>query len=269
MRNDELNKWCPQCQQYLPRDKFYRNAAQSDGLAPYCKKCWSEVCSKRHTRLRAGLPDKRRAQMDLVRHDYFHRIDRPVQAYVLGLLASDGNVASDRPRIQFSVHEEDRILTEIVRDELAPGSPIIMPPCRTYRLAKVHFTSPRMYAELAKLGIIPRKSHTLTWPEMLPGDFINSYLLGVFDGDGWITIDKRKPMLYHIIGIISASPSFLQRAAQEIAAAIDVPLARLSAVNQRAFTIRYGGKSAILMSEWLHRDLSGLARKRIPTQHRL
>ena len=124
-------------------------------------------------------------------------------------------------------------------------------------------------ADLAKLGIIPRKSHTLTWAEMLPGDFINSYLLGVFDGDGWITIDKRKPMLYHIIGIISASPTFLQRAAQEIAAAIDVPLARLSAVNHRAFTIRYGGKSAILMSEWLHRDLSGLARKRIPTQHRL
>ncbi len=264
MRSDELNKWCPQCQQYLPRDEFYRNAAQFDGLAPYCKKCWSEICSKRHARLREGLSDKRRAQMDLVRHDYFNRIERPIQAYVLGLLASDGNVASDRPRIQFSVHEEDRILTEIVRDELAPGSPIIMPPCRTYRLAKVHFTSPGMYADLAKLGIIPRKSRTLTWPEMLARDFINSYLLGVLDGDGWITIDKRKPILYHTIGIISASPMFLKRAAQEIAAAIDVPLARLSAVNQRAFTIRYGGKSAILISQWLHRDLPGLARKRIP-----
>ncbi len=70
--------------------------------------------------------------------------------------------------------------------------------------------------------------------------------------------------MYHTIGIISASPMFLERAAQEIAAAIDVPLARLSAVNQRAFTIRYGGKSAILISQWLHRDLPGLARKRIP-----
>jgi hypothetical protein len=265
MRNDEMNKWCPGCQQYLARNLFYRNAAQFDGLAPYCKKCWSEICSKRHARLREGLPDKRRAQMDLVHHDYFKCIERPIQAYVLGLLASDGNVASDRPRIQFSVHEEDRILTEIVRDELAPGSPILMQKSRDrdYEMAKVHFTSPRMYRDLAKLGIIPRKSHTLSWPEMLPRDFINSYLLGVFDGDGWITIDKRKPILYHTLGIISASPTFLERAAQEIAATIDVPLARLSAVNQRAFTIRYGGKSAILMSEWLHRDLPGLARKRI------
>ena len=261
-----MDKWCPKCQQYLSRDEFYHNAAQSDGLAPYCKKCWSETCRKRHAHLREGLPDKRRAQMDLVRHDYFNRIERPIQAYVLGLLASDGNVASNRPRIQFSVHEEDRILTEIVRDELAPGSPIIMPPCRTYRLAKVHFTSPRMHIDLARLGIVPRKSHILIWPETLPVDIINSYLLGVFDGDGWITIDKRKSMLYYTLGIISASPTFLERAAQEIAAAIDVPLARLSTVNQRAYTIRFGGKSAKLMSEWLHRDISGLARKKIPPQ---
>ncbi len=264
MRNDEMNKWCPGCQQYLSRNLFYHNAAQSDGLAPYCKKCWSEICSKRHARLREGLPDKRRAQMDLVRHDYFHHIEHSIQAYVLGLLASDGNVYSDRPRIQFSVHEEDRVLTEIVRDELAPGSPIMMPPCRTYRLAKVCFTSPMMYTDLAALGVVPRKSLTLTWPDLLPRAFVNSYLLGVFDGDGWITIDKRKPTPYYTLGIISASSAFLERAAQEIKAAIDVPLARLSAINQRAFTIRYGGRSAVLFSNWLHRDIPGLVRKRIP-----
>src|SRR5260221_9222000 len=48
MRNDEMNKWCPRCQQYLPRDEFYRNAAQSDGLAPYCKVCWREFCRVQH-----------------------------------------------------------------------------------------------------------------------------------------------------------------------------------------------------------------------------
>ena len=96
-------------------------------------------------------------------------------------------------------------------------------------------------------------------------DVNNSYLLGVLDGDGWITIDKRKPTPYYTIGIISASPAFLERAAQEINIAIDVPLARLSIVNQCAFTIRYGGKSAVLVSKWLHHDIAGLTRKRILT----
>jgi len=267
MRNDEMNKWCPRCQQYLPRDEFYRNAAQSDGLAPYCKVCWREFCRVQHARLREGLPDKRRVQMDLVRHDYFSRIEHPIQASVLGLLASDGNVASDRPRIQFTVHEGDRILTEIVRDELAPGSPILVQTQqdRDYKMAKIHFTSPRMYADLDKLGVIPRKSLKLTWPDRLPGDFINSYLLGVFDGDGWITIDQRKRIPHYILGFISGSSPFLDRVAQEITEALDLPLAHLGTVNKgRTFTIRYGGRSAVLISRWLHRDLSGLARKRIP-----
>jgi hypothetical protein len=185
---------------------------------------------------------------------------------VLGLLASDGNVHSDRPRIQFAVHEKDRILTETVRDELAPGSPIMIQihSGRDYKMAKVHFTSPKMYTDLATLGIVPKKSLVLTWPNALPTDFVNSYLLGILDGDGWITIDQRKRAPYYTLGFMSASPSFLERAALEINAAVDVPLARLSPVNKRAFTIRYGGKSAVLMSNWLHRDIPGLTRKRIP-----
>lgn len=263
MRYDEKDKWCPGCQQYLPRGLFYHNASQFDGLAPYCKQCWSEICRTRHARLRAGVPDKRRTQMDLVRHDYFHRIDRPAQAYVLGLLASDGNVNSDRPRIQFAVHEKDRALTEVVRDELAPGSPILMPSCRDYKMAKVHFTSPMMCEDLASFGIVPRKSHTLIWPALLPIVFVNSYLLGILDGDGWITIDRRKHTPYYTIGFVSASSAFLERAAQEISAALDVSAARVDKLNT-AFSLRYGGRTATLISGWLHRDLPGLARKRIP-----
>lgn len=265
MQDDKTNKWCPKCSQYHPRDLFYRNAAQSDGLAPYCQECWRAFCRERHARLRVGLPDKRHAQMDLVRHDYFHCIERPIQAYVLGLLASDGNVASDRPRIQFSVHEEDRVLTETVRDELAPGSPILTPPCRDYKMAKVHFTSPNMCADLATLGVVSRKSHVLAWPTTLPEAFVNSYLLGILDGDGWITVDRRKQAPHYILGFVSASSTFLERIAQEIKAALDVPLAHLGTINKgHAFTIRYGGKSAVLMDAWLHRDIPGLARKRIP-----
>ena len=54
-----MDKWCPRCQQSLPHDEFYRNAAQSDGLAPYCKSCWREFCQTRYARQRE---EKQRAQ---------------------------------------------------------------------------------------------------------------------------------------------------------------------------------------------------------------
>lgn len=209
--------------------------------------------------------------MAAVRHDYFSRITRPIQAYVLGLIASDGNVSASRPRIQFNVHERDRILAECVRDELAPASPILQQrhAGRSGYMAKVHLTSPQLCADLAGFGIIPKKSHVLAWPDALPADFINSYLLGMYDGDGSLTMDRRKREPYYVCGIMSASPLFLERASSAINAATGVPEARLSGVNGRAFSIRYGGKSAHTLDRWLHQDCSGLPRKRIPHDARV
>lgn len=260
-------KWCPRCQQYLAHNLFYRNATQSSGLSPYCKACWKIHNQECNTKRRAGKPDKRLLKMAEVRHDYFHQMEKPMQAYLAGLLASDGCVMSSRPRIQLTVHEKDRALVETLQAELAPGNPIQISPYKDkdYHMVRVCFTSPDMCKDLAELGIIPRKSLVLTWPDALPKELINSYLLGVLDGDGWITPDKRKPTPYYTLGFISASRPFIERIAQEIYTALDVPLVHLGTVNKgKTFTIRYGGKSARLVSEWLHRDLLGLARKRIP-----
>lgn len=189
-----------------------------------------------------------------------------MQAYLAGLLASDGCVTSDRPRIQLMVHEKDRALVETLQAELAPRNPIQVPPykIKDYHMVRVCFTSPAMCKDLAMLGVIPRKSLVLTWPDTLPKELINSYLLGVLDGDGWITLDKRKSTPYYTLGFMSASRPFIERIAQEVYTALDVPLVRPGTVNKSAFTVRYGGKSARLVSKWLHRDLPGLERKRIP-----
>jgi len=169
-----------------------------------------------------------------------------------------------RSRIKLAVLEQDRALVEIMRDELTPAAPILRCSHGTNYLASVQCTSPQLCADLAHLGVVPRKSKILAWPEMLPLEFVNSFLLGIYDGDGWLTADKRKRNPYYIIGIISASIPFINRVAEVISDATGVPLARLSPVNQRAYSIRYGGQRAITVHDWLHADLPGLARKRLP-----
>lgn len=260
-------KWCPRCQQYISRALFYRNAAKLDGLAHYCKPCWIVHNKECHAKRRAGKFDKRRVKMAQVQHDYFHCVEKPMQAYLLGLLASDGCVLSGRPRIQLQILEKDRVLVDVLQQELAPGHPVSVLPYKNkdYNIVRICFTSPTMCSDLAMFGVVPRKSLILVWPEALPSHLINSYLLGVLDGDGWITIDKRKRTPYYTLGFVSASRIFLERIAKEIHAVLDVPLAHLGTFNKGStFRISYGGKSALLVSEWMHRDLPGLARKRIP-----
>src|SRR5690606_24826141 len=32
-------KWCPDCEQHLPREYFHRDSSRADALFPYCKAC--------------------------------------------------------------------------------------------------------------------------------------------------------------------------------------------------------------------------------------
>jgi hypothetical protein len=264
-------KYCPKCQQTLPCSNFYRNKALPSGLAPYCKACWSIHNQEQHAKRRIGMPDKKYALFKRVKHDYFSSVESPIQAYILGLLASDGNVGSKRLRIGFSTKIDDCWLVELLRDEVAPAHKIqIQTYLRPHTLegqltmARVVFTSPQICRDLASFGVVPQKSKTLNWPEKLSPTLYISFLLGVYDGDGWLTVDKRKVVPYYIVGFTSASRAFLEQVAQVISEAAGVPLARISLNGRSAFAIRYGGRYARIVSEWLHAELPGLARKRLP-----
>src|SRR5258708_21367574 len=324
MRSDELNKWCPQCQQYLPRDEFYRNASQSDGLAPYCKPCWREFCRVRHARLHGGMQDKRCGQQreetkrctrcqevkpvsdfyksdqwidglqlyckkcvlayqraaresklvqfpgkyrwkrDLIRHDYFAQIDSPMKVYVLGVLAADGNVLPKHHRITLELSARDADLLETVRDELVPGGAITTRHRHGYEYQVLLFVSRAMVSDLEVLGITAAKSRTITWPERLPLSFAREFILGYFDGDGFITYHERPNGRYPYIGITSGSFNLLASIADVIEQHTGIrPGGPWGKAGTGAYSIRASGKRALVIDEWLHASGLGLKRKRL------
>jgi hypothetical protein len=90
-----------------------------------------------------------------IRHDYFSALDTPLKAYILGLLAADGSVSSDEPRIR-----------------LAPHTPL-----QSKGVAiRIGISSQQLVADLARYRVAPRKSYYLVWPDLLPT------ALGVFVG---------------------------------------------------------------------------------------
>jgi hypothetical protein len=148
---------------------------------------------------------------------------------------------------------------------LAPGSNILFEACNDYHCARVSFTSQLMCADLARYNIVPRKSHTYSWPDALPRELANAFLLGVLDGDGWVVPDKRKSKPYYVLGIISGNPIFPGQIARVVDDVTGISSPQVCRVG-RAWTVRYGGSRAEVVSEWLHRDRPGLARKRLPLQ---
>ena len=120
-----------------------------------------------------------------VNHHYFDNIDSNRKAWILGFLAADGNVASDRNRIKISLSSVDREILENIKLALESERDILDYETNNgFNISELSWSSENHKIQLAKYGIVPNK----TYKEMhLPNFDLDkqlSFILGYFDGDG-------------------------------------------------------------------------------------
>ena len=195
-------------------------------------------------------------------HDYFAEVSTAEQAYILGLLAADGCVSDRHPRITFGQQSKDAELVRFIRDRLNPEANLHRTP-NGFTVLQV--TSAQTVADLARFGIVPRKSRILTWPCHL-GDLLRPFLLGYFDGDGsmYLPRDNRgreRPGWT----VCSGTEPFLIEMKDYILTAAGVALQKIQhRKDSDLWQVAVTGKRAIALDEWLHQDGLGLPRKKIP-----
>ena len=138
----------------------------------------------------------------LVNDNYFNKIDTEIKAYFVGIIAADGCIMESQtqnkqPRLlQFKLSGEcDKYLVEKMRDEISPDSPIHVEDDKNPKHQikyKVVISSSQICSDLLKCNITPRKSLTLKFPENIEDNLIPHVIRGYFDGDGGISIFRRK-----------------------------------------------------------------------------
>ena len=195
-------------------------------------------------------------------HDYFGSVASPEQAYLLGLLAADGNVASDYPRVSIGLQAKDAHLVEFVRDRLNPGASLHR---KGDGFTSLQLTSRQMVADLALHGIVPRKSRTLPWPAHL-GELLRPYLLGYFDGDGCMYLPRdRNGRERPGWTVCSGSERFLVDLKAYVLETCGVELQKIQhRAGADLWQVAVTGRGAFLVGEFLLQDGLGLARKRFP-----
>jgi hypothetical protein len=190
---------------------------------------------------------------------------KPIQAYIAGLLAADGNVLERQRRVSLELSVRDRELVHLVRDELAPGFPVRQRK-RQNGVESVTFaiTSTELCADLARLGITPRKSLTLRWPERLHQAFGRFFLLGYFDGDGFVTWSRNGAYVYPRWGLCGTE-MFLSAAMRFISDQVQISPRRVRSEKGKAMHVLYvNGADALIVDRWIHSGTRlGLDRKRL------
>lgn len=132
-------------------------------------------------------------------HRFFARIDTEEKAYLLGLLATDGNVSG--ATISLALKAKDRFLLERFERAIGLKPSAIRPMVKG--MLRTAVTSAEMARDLAEHGVVPNKTKTLRWPKTVPRHLVRHFLRGVFDGDGGISGRQWS--------IVSASLPFIQR----------------------------------------------------------
>lgn len=135
--------------------------------------------------------------------DFFEKWS-PEMAYVLGFLYADGDIEDVRKssRTQYITFASvDKGILESIRKVMcsehnlnyrAPRK-ITYGNGKTYEssgIYRLRIGSKKMFDDLLKLGLTPRKSLTIKFPDNIPNNYFSHFVRGYFDGDGCVTIKR-------------------------------------------------------------------------------
>lgn len=135
---------------------------------------------------------------------FFESIDSEAKAYFLGLLIADGNVFKDgtgrQASISITLDLKDEYMLNKFKESLNANTSIGKDGRGCGQIA---VRSNIMAQDLAKYGVVPRKTELTFLPENIPEDFMPHLIRGIFDGDGSIQAklnekDDRNRFLHSI-----------------------------------------------------------------------
>ena len=198
----------------------------------------------------------------------------PETAYVVGLIATDGNLSGNGRSV--SITSKDLDLLETVRaclglrTEMSPVKGGYGTTC--YR---VQWSDRRFYRWLLGIGLTPAKSLTLG-PLDIPDEYFADFLRGCIDGDGSIVtyVDRyntpKSPAYVYtrlFVSIISASPRFvewMQTRIQSLRGLSGSLMIRRSAGRRDMWCLRYAKRESLAVLRWIYYapELASLGRKR-------
>jgi len=169
-------------------------------------------------------------------------------AYVMGLLASDGNLPKGKNEVSMTSTEIEIINHYRTCLHMEPS---IEPyykkgkgNCKPQYTIGVTDRAFRAFSE--RIGLIPAKSKTLG-PLAIPDSIFADFVRGAWDGDGWWSIAPRKRTRGYLrAGLASGSPVYL--------AWVQINVERLIGLHGSIYgaQLMYNGHKAVMLGYWMY-----------------
>ena len=180
-------------------------------------------------------------------------------AWLLGFLASDGTVSSKNNGIKIGLSSKDEEILYKIKDLLSLTNSNVTHYVtnKGFDVSELFWTCQQHKKDLARYGIIPRKTFNLKPPYELNEKFYIDYIRGYFDGDGSITMTDKQ---YLGLGfkIVSATPEILNFIGDVFQQQYDIKKPKIySSTRQRTnplYSLEYSTNPTIKIYQYLYHD---------------
>lgn len=204
LKKEDLNRL------YLKEKRSLEDIARLYGASrvavwKYCKDEHLTTRNRSEARLEAQKKGKAPQNYLDINEGFFGKWSSEM-AYILGLIATDGCI-SRSGTISLSINDEE-LLKKVKRVMNAKHK--IRRSKHQEGLYCFHFARPQLVKDLARLGILPRKSLNVSFPAV-PDLFLIDFIRGVFDGDGSVYFDKRSRNYPVRANFVSSSKGFIEK----------------------------------------------------------
>jgi predicted DNA-binding protein YlxM (UPF0122 family) len=160
--------------------------------------------SKSEARIEAQKQGKLPQEFFDINEDFFGSWSFEM-AYVLGLIITDGCI-SRTGTVSLCVIDKD--LLEKVKKTIGLSHKITQSKHQK-GLYCLRFSREKLVKDLEKLCVVPKKSLIVKFPEV-PQAYLSDFIRGVFDGDGSVFFDKRRPRFPLRSKFVSGSKDFIE-----------------------------------------------------------
>lgn len=126
-----------------------------------------------------------------VNDNFFESINSIEKAYVLGFIIADGHNNITKNLLSIQIHPKDVDILEKIIITMKANNPIKYYQYGSNKKVCLSINSFKICEDLLKLGVTQNKSYDVCLPK-ISNDLIKYLILGIFDGDGSISIDKKR-----------------------------------------------------------------------------
>ena len=120
---------------------------------------------------------------------FFDNVDTEEKAYFLGFLCADGCNHINNTKVSLTLKESDKEIVQKLNNLIQSNKPLYYgKKSNGENQYAFQISNRRISDRLSELGCIPQKTYTLDFPNesQVPEKFLNHYMRGFCDGDGWI-----------------------------------------------------------------------------------